>query len=721
MSPFSAPLSIPARRESGRLALSPCSRHSFGSKRSSEARTSAKSGRNCIPGPDSIHCGRLNHERRPESRCTFELALRARHGHGAYAANPPGYRKGQGASRGRRQGFAAFAFGGRWPTEDASSHRGIGIIPDWENLSLIGKTYPRRENGRGPQQTARHLAPGRSGRRRKLSEPMTYYQDDEDGNRNSFSLNGHLPLDGHGGDGRSPDTGPTADDGMGPPPENSDASYPLRKLQAGEAELEEPDEEQGLEGSVGDVVPGYLYRMEVVENGRLQKQIREVQEKNERLKRDYERLKSRVDRAPEPADYEPFPVSRLPTTAQKVVRAISAAQDVENAFVAVPLLSVLGSAVGASARVRLKAGWKEPAMIWTALVAYSGAGKTPVFRSLVSAVQEKEMEAKKKYDRYIREDYDPDSDEPKPARTRYLVNDVNPEKVTRILGENTRGVLLHRDELAAWLGGMNKYSDGQDELQFWIKGWDGDFFSYDRVSAGTITVSTPSVSVAGGIQPGILKKHISEVHIESGFLARCILCQPPTSPSGWTEAEFTRAVRGRYSELITALYNLKEKMKDGDPFEVELSPEAKAVWVPFYEEADRRRYREPEGPIKALLGKHIAYAARFALIFHLCRVAGGEREHGPLGAETMHDAIEVAKWCLEETIRVYRSLDLGTAAKSPMERFLARLPRSFTTSEAREAFPAEKDERTMYRWLNDLCDAGKVVKEVKGKYRKTAG
>jgi hypothetical protein len=382
---------------------------------------------------------------------------------------------------------------------------------------------------------------------------MTHYQDDGDEDRNSFSQNGHLE---HGGDGRSPDAGPTADDGTGPPPEDSDA-FPLRKLQAGDAELEEPDEEQGLEDSVGDVVPGYLYRMELVENGRLQKQIREVQEKNERLKRDYERLKSRVDRAPELADYEPFPVSRLPTTAQKVVRSISAAQDVENAFVAVPLLSVLGSAVGASARVRLKAGWKEPAMVWSALVAYSGAGKTPVFRSLVSAVQEKEMEAKKDYDRRKR-NYDPDSDEPKPVRTRYLVNDVNPEKVTRILGENTRGVLLHRDELAAWLGGMNKYSDGQDELQFWIKGWDGDFFSYDRVSAGTITVSTPSVSVAGGIQPGILKKHISETHVESGFLARCILCQPPTSPSGWTEAEFTRAVRDRYSNLITALHDLKE-------------------------------------------------------------------------------------------------------------------------------------------------------------------
>jgi hypothetical protein len=545
---------------------------------------------------------------------------------------------------------------------------------------------------------------------------MTHYQDDGDEDRNSFSLNGHLE---HGGDGRSPDAGPRAEGGgPGPPPEDSDASYPLRKLRTGDAELEDPDEEQGLEGSVGDVVPGYLYRMEVVENGRLQKQIREVQEKNERLKRDYERLKSRVDRAPEPADYEPFPVSRLPTTAQKVVRSISAAQDVENAFVAVPLLSVLGSAVGASARVRLKAGWKEPAMVWTALVAYSGAGKTPVFRSLVSAVQEKEMEAKKDYDRRKR-NYDPDSDEPKPVRTRYLVNDVNPEKVTRILGENTRGVLLHRDELAAWLGGMNKYSDGQDELQFWIKGWDGDFFSYDRVSAGTITVSTPSVSVAGGIQPGILKKHISEVHIESGFLARCILCQPPTSPSGWTEAEFTRAVRGRYSELVTALYDLKEKMKNGDPFEVELSPEAKAVWVPFYEEADRRRYREPEGPIKALLGKHIAYAARFALIFHLCRVAGGERGHGPVDAGTMTDAIEVAKWCLEETIRVYRSLNLGREAVEPKEQFLRLLPDEFSTADAKEVLTEfDVTRQTMHSWLRQFIKRGDLRRKSEGWYVK---
>jgi hypothetical protein len=227
------------------------------------------------------------------------------------------------------------------------------------------------------------------------------------------------------------------------------------------------------------------------------------------------------------------------------------------------------------------------------------------------------------------------------------------------------------------------------------------------------------VSVAGGIQPGILKKHISETHVESGFLARCILCQPPTSPSGWTEAEFTRAVRDRYSNLITALYDLKEKMKDGDPFEVELSPEAKAVWVPFYEEADRRRYREPEGPIKALLGKHIAYAARFALIFHLCRVAGGERGHGPVDAGTMTDAIEVAKWCLEETIRVYRSLDLGREAVEPKEQFLRLLPDEFSTADAKEVLTEfDVTRQTMHSWLRQFIKRGDLRRKSEGWYVK---
>lgn len=99
--------------------------------------------------------------------------------------------------------------------------------------------------------------------------------------------------------------------------------------------------------------------------------------------------------------------------------AAGEALDAPPAFLAVPLLSVLSAGVGASAQLRLKRSWREPATLWTAVV--------------------------------------------------------------RILEENPQGVLLARDEPAAWLGSFDHYAHGAADLQFWIEVWGGEQVSLDRM------------------------------------------------------------------------------------------------------------------------------------------------------------------------------------------------------------------------------------------------
>jgi hypothetical protein len=45
--------------------------------------------------------------------------------------------------------------------------------------------------------------------------------------------------------------------------------------------------------------------------------------------------------------------------------------------VAVPLLSIASSLVGTSRRIAPSRSWSEPCAVWTAVVGYSGTGKTP--------------------------------------------------------------------------------------------------------------------------------------------------------------------------------------------------------------------------------------------------------------------------------------------------------------------------------------------------------
>ncbi len=50
---------------------------------------------------------------------------------------------------------------------------------------------------------------------------------------------------------------------------------------------------------------------------------------------------------------------------------------VTRGHVAVPLLATVGSLIGTARRIRAARSWSEPLTLWTAIVGFSGSGKTP--------------------------------------------------------------------------------------------------------------------------------------------------------------------------------------------------------------------------------------------------------------------------------------------------------------------------------------------------------
>ena len=64
-----------------------------------------------------------------------------------------------------------------------------------------------------------------------------------------------------------------------------------------------------------------------------------------------------------------------------------------------------------------------------------------------------------------------DADDPElPQKRRLLSTEPTVEKAARLVHGNPRGLLLVRDELAGWIGGMDRYSrgDGSDRA-FWLQ------------------------------------------------------------------------------------------------------------------------------------------------------------------------------------------------------------------------------------------------------------
>src|SRR5262249_25115927 len=156
-------------------------------------------------------------------------------------------------------------------------------------------------------------------------------------------------------------------------------------------------------------------------------------------------------------------------------------------------LGITSGLIGYSRRVKATTSWYQPATCWTALVGYSGTGKTPghnVTRRAAKQVEQlrkkdeekrrrdhetKQQAAKAAYDEWKRQvkeaieaelpppEMPEDAVDPgKYVPIRLIVNDATIERLAELLQARPHGIVLVRDELAGLFLNMQRYSGGQD-------------------------------------------------------------------------------------------------------------------------------------------------------------------------------------------------------------------------------------------------------------------
>jgi DNA polymerase I-like protein with 3'-5' exonuclease and polymerase domains len=374
-------------------------------------------------------------------------------------------------------------------------------------------------------------------------------------------------------------------------------------------------------------------------------------------------------------EYLPFPTDCLPAPWDAFVSEGAAALRCDEALVALPLLAVLASAIGNTRRIHLGAEWYEPAVLWTCVVAESGGRKSPAAELGVERVKARQKrlvkefkEALKEYKRQAaehkarkRDDGDDEaSDAPeKPTLKRVLVSDVTVEKLAGLLDDNRRGLLVYRDELAGWVGSFTRYKGkggGSDEPN-WLSIHRGDALIYDRKTGDKTSVFVPhaTVSVCGGIQPGVLKRLASQDLFDSGLVARLIFAMPPRTPKTWSDDQISAATKAAADRSLAALYELSGELdEDGDlcPIVIELTTEARNRLKGFVNEWGLRQF-DAEGEMAAALAKLEALPGRFALIHHTVLRAGTLEDTDPIGLDSLEEGIRLAAWCAHEADRVY--------------------------------------------------------------------
>lgn len=398
--------------------------------------------------------------------------------------------------------------------------------------------------------------------------------------------------------------------------------------------------------------------------------------------------------------YRPFPVDLLPEPVARFIWQGARAMGCDPAYLALPLLAALASAIGNTRRIRLKLAWDEPAVLWTTIVADSGTLKSPAMERALKPLYRRQKRILREYQRTLAEyqaelkkwkatPKDERGDEPQkpPAAPHLFCSDVTVEALADRLEKSPRGILVAVDELAGWFASFNQYKQGRGgDLTHYLAMYGARLLKVDRKTGDKTTIYVPhaAVSVNGTIQPGTLKRLLTPEFFENGMVARLMMAMPPRAPKRWTEADVEPAVEQALDEVFEALLKLKpDKDLDGDPTPVnlELTEGAKAAWVAFYEEHAQEQ-AELDGAELAAWSKLEGCAARLALIVQLIRVASGDEtaDENRVDEISIDAGVRLARWFGYEARRVYAAL--GETGGQQQRRELAELVRQMGGSVA---------------------------------------
>jgi Protein of unknown function (DUF3987) len=242
-----------------------------------------------------------------------------------------------------------------------------------------------------------------------------------------------------------------------------------------------------------------------------------------------------------------------------------------------------------------------------------------------------------------------------PLLRRYKTEDATVEKISEILLENPRGILVHRDELSGWLRNLDKQGREGDR-SFYLEAWNGTGgFDVDRIGRGSLHVPALCLSILGSIQPGPLSTYVYQAtqgeRGDDGLLQRFQLLVWPDPPASWrnidrwpdTEAKNQAyEVFRRLDDLEPEAFGTSGDDEEGIP-SVRFTEEAQEVFDRWRDELESRlRARDLPPALESHLAKYRSLMPSLALIFQLIEFVDGSGEKG----DVVHRAaLQAAAWC----------------------------------------------------------------------------
>ncbi len=238
-----------------------------------------------------------------------------------------------------------------------------------------------------------------------------------------------------------------------------------------------------------------------------------------------------------------------------------------------------------------------------------------------------------------------------PAR-RFMTQDATVEKLGELLQENPNGLLVSRDELAGFLQTLER-AGREGDREFFLESWNGTgSFNVDRIGRGLVRIKSLTVTLCGSIQPGKLKRYISDAMSDGagsdGLLQRVQLLVYPDDEAFPEWNPNTEWVDTTAKNLAFDVYKRLSNIKlpnsvDSDSTAIpalNFTDEAQELHNEWAKELETRiRTEFADAPaFESHISKYRSLAPSLALIYHLADLQDGA-VIGDVGFEVLKQAL----------------------------------------------------------------------------------
>ncbi len=304
-----------------------------------------------------------------------------------------------------------------------------------------------------------------------------------------------------------------------------------------------------------------------------------------------------------------------------------------------------------------------------------------------------------------------------PIWNRYKTNDPTIEKLSELLADNPRGLLLYRDELIGMLTSWEKKGRESDRA-FFLEAWNGDgSLTTDRIGRGTVHTENLCVSIFGNTQPSKLFEYLNQATRgldNDGLLQRFQLLIYPDMNRDWrlVDAKPNTIAKERATRIYKRLammdfteYGATKETNDRFAY-FRFDETAQGLFYEWLTRLEKEKLNSDEQPVLIEhLSKYRSLMPSLALVFHLIDIADGKMKN----KISFDNTLQAIAWCeyLEKHARRIYGMVSDLSKQAAM-----KLAEKITAGALSEVFSSRDVYRNQWTSLDDKTVVKKACDEL---------